>query len=58
MHEIYLLILLYSATEAVKNLVHGIADGTEKNGLGAKIRTLATRFRMAELILKFNSHES
>ena len=58
MHEKYLLILFYSVTKAVKNLAHGIAYGAEKNSLGAKIRTLATRFLMAELILKFNSHES
>jgi len=58
MHEKYLLILFYSVTKAVKNLAHGIADGAEKNSLGAKIRTVPTRFRMAELILKFNSDES
>ena len=58
MHEKYLLILFYSVTKAVKNLAHGIAYGAEKNSLGAKIRTVPTRSRMAELILKFNSDES
>ena len=40
MHEKYLLILFYSATGAVKNLAHSIADGAEKEGLEVKIRTV------------------
>jgi NAD(P)H dehydrogenase (quinone) len=40
MHEKYLLILFYSATGAVKNLAHAIADGAEKQGLESKIRTV------------------
>ena len=33
MHQKYLLILFYSATGAVKNLAHAIADGAEKKVL-------------------------
>jgi len=40
MHEKYLLILFYSATGAVKNLAHAMADGAEKRGLEVKIRTV------------------
>jgi NAD(P)H dehydrogenase (quinone) len=40
MHEKYLLILFYSATGAVKNLAHALADGAEKKGLEVKIRTV------------------
>ena len=40
MHQKYLLILFYSATGAVKNLAHAIADGAEKKGLEVKIRTV------------------
>ncbi len=40
MHEKYLLILFYSATGAVKNLAHAIADGAEKRGLQTRIRTV------------------
>ena len=40
MHQKYLLILFYSATGAVRNLAHAIADGAEKKGLEVKIRTV------------------
>tara|TARA_B100000287_G_C20581332_1_gene760442 strand:+ start:57 stop:662 length:606 start_codon:yes stop_codon:yes gene_type:complete len=40
MHQKYLLILFYSATGAVKNLAHAIADGAEKKGLQVKMRTV------------------
>ena len=40
MHQKYLLILFYSATGAVKNLAHALADGAEKKGLEVRIRTV------------------
>ena len=40
MHQKYLLILFYSASGAVKNLAHALADGAEKKGLEVKIRTV------------------
>ena len=40
MHQKYLLILFYSATGAVRNLAHAMADGAEKKGLEVKIRTV------------------
>ena len=41
MHQKYLLILFYSASGAVKNLAHAIADGAEKKGLEVRIRTVS-----------------
>ena len=40
MTEKYLLILFYSASGAVKNLAHALADGAEDHGLEVKIRTV------------------
>ena len=40
MTEKYLLILFYSASGAVKNLAHALADGAEELGLDVKIRTV------------------
>ena len=40
MTEKYLLILFYSASGAVKNLAHALADGAEEFGLEVKIRTV------------------
>ena len=40
MHQKYLLILFYSASGAVKNLAHAIADGAEKKGIEVRIRTV------------------
>ena len=51
MHQKYLLILFYSATGAVKNLAHAIADGAEKKGLAVKIRTV----QKSQLSLKLSS---
>ena len=48
MHQKYLLILFYSATGAVKNLAHAIADGAEKKGLEVKIRTVPKVSTVAE----------
>ena len=36
----YLLILFYSASGAVKNLAHALADGAEELNLDVKIRTV------------------
>ncbi|MBD62974.1 MAG: tryptophan repressor-binding protein [Gammaproteobacteria bacterium] len=49
MHQKYLLILFYSATGAVKNLAHAIADGAEKKGLEVKIRTVPKVSTVTEL---------
>ena len=40
MSEKYLLILFYSASGAVKNLAHAIADGAEDLGMEVRIRTV------------------
>jgi NAD(P)H dehydrogenase (quinone) len=48
MHQKYLLILFYSATGAVKNLAHALADGAEKKGLEVKIRTVPKVSSVAE----------
>ena len=40
MTEKYLLILFYSASGAVKNLAHAIADGAEELDIEVKIRTV------------------
>ena len=48
MHQKYLLILFYSATGSVKNLAHAIADGAEKKGLEARIRTVPKVSSVAE----------
>ena len=40
MHQKYLLILFYSASGAVKNLAHAIADGAEESNIKVKIRTV------------------
>lgn len=40
MSEKYLLILFYSASGAVKNLAHAIADGAEDIGMEVRIRTV------------------
>ena len=40
MSEKYLLILFYSASGAVKNLAHAIADGAEDLGMKVRIRTV------------------
>ena len=40
MTEKYLLILFYSASGAVKNLAHALADGAEELGIDVKIRTV------------------
>ena len=48
MHQKYLLILFYSATGAVKNLAHAIADGAEKKGLEVKIRSVPKVSTVAE----------
>jgi len=50
MHQKYLLILFYSATGAVKNLAHAIADGAEKKGLEVKIRTVPKVSSVAEAV--------
>ena len=48
MHQKYLLILFYSASGAVKNLAHAIADGAEKEGLEVRIRTVPKVSAVAE----------
>ena len=50
MHQKYLLILFYSATGAVKNLAHAIADGAEKKGLEVRIRTVPKVSSVAEAV--------
>ena len=50
MHEKYLLILFYSASGAVKNLAHALADGAEKKGLEVKIRTVPKVSTIAEAV--------
>ena len=50
MHQKYLLILFYSATGAVKNLAHAIADGAEKKGIEVKIRTVPKVSSVAEAV--------
>ena len=50
MHQKYLLILFYSATGAVKNLAHAIADGAEKKGIEVRIRTVPKVSSVAEAV--------
>ena len=50
MHQKYLLILFYSATGAVKNLAHAIADGAEKKGIEVRIRTVPKVSSIAEAV--------
>tara|TARA_Y100001968_G_C19395662_1_gene738175 strand:+ start:894 stop:1484 length:591 start_codon:yes stop_codon:yes gene_type:complete len=50
MHQKYLLILFYSASGAVKNLAHALADGAEKKGLEVKIRTVPKVSTVAEAL--------
>ena len=50
MHQKYLLILFYSASGAVKNLAHAIADGAEKKGLEVRIRTVPKVSSVAEAV--------
>ena len=50
MHQKYLLILFYSATGAVKNLAHAIADGAEKKGIEVRIRTVPKVSSLAEAV--------
>ena len=50
MHQKYLLILFYSASGAVKNLAHAIADGAEKKGLEVRIRTVPRVSSVAEAV--------
>ena len=50
MHQKYLLILFYSASGAVKNLAHAIADGAEKQGLEVRIRTVPKVSSVAEAV--------
>ena len=50
MHQKYLLILFYSASGAVKNLAHALADGAEKKGLEVKIRTVPKVSTIAEAV--------
>ena len=50
MHQKYLLILFYSATGAVRNLAHALADGAEKKGLEVKIRTVPKVSTVAEAV--------
>ncbi len=50
MHQKYLLILFYSATGAVKNLAHAIADGAEKKGLEVRMRTVPKVSSVAEAV--------
>ena len=50
MHQNYLLILFYSATGAVKNLAHAIADGAEKKGIEVRIRTVPKVSSVAEAV--------
>ena len=40
MDKNFLLILFYSASGAVKNLAHAIADGAEDEGIIVKLRTV------------------
>ena len=40
MDKNFLLILFYSASGAVKNLAHAIADGAEDEGITVKLRTV------------------
>ena len=50
MHQKYLLILFYSASGAVKNLAHAIADGAEKKNLEVRIRTVPRVSSVAEAV--------
>ena len=50
MHQKYLLILFYSATGAVKNLAHAIADGAEKKGIEVRISTVPKVSSVAEAV--------
>ena len=50
MHQKYLLILFYSASGAVKNLAHALADGAEKKGLEVKIRTVPKVSTITEVV--------